>query len=162
MTKNMFIVYGGNPELLVEGYTDSDFESNVDIQKFNSGYVSTLNGGAISWRCCKQSTTANSITEAEYMDALESAKEAIWIKEFITELGVVPSIESPVILYCDNNGAIAQAMEPRSHQDPSTFRGTMIKELELKPTNYVIVRVKDIFDKRYIILSIGKKCCFIH
>ena len=47
-TKDMFLVYGGNPELLVEGYIDSDFESNVDDRKSTSGYVFTLNGGAIS------------------------------------------------------------------------------------------------------------------
>ena len=30
--------------------------------------------------------------------------------------GVVPSASSPMDLYCDNSGAIAQAKEPRSHQ----------------------------------------------
>ena len=29
---------------------------------------------------------------------------------------MVPSITNPVDVYCDNNGAIAQAKEPRSHQ----------------------------------------------
>ncbi|KAK8652312.1 hypothetical protein V6N13_061333 [Hibiscus sabdariffa] len=48
--------------------------------------------------------------------ASEAAKEAVWIKKFITELGVVPSISDALELYCDNNGAIAQAKEPRSHQ----------------------------------------------
>ena len=38
------------------------------------------------------------------------------MKKFIFELGVVPSIEESVPLLCDNNGAIAQAKEPRSHQ----------------------------------------------
>ena len=38
------------------------------------------------------------------------------MKKFITELGVVPSIEGAFPLNCDNNGAIAQAKEPRSHQ----------------------------------------------
>ena len=37
-------------------------------------------------------------------------------KEVLTELGVVPSIVHPILLYCDNNGAISQAKEPRSHQ----------------------------------------------
>ena len=32
------------------------------------------------------------------------------------ELGVVPSSSEPVKLYCDNNIAIAQAKEPRSHK----------------------------------------------
>ena len=38
------------------------------------------------------------------------------MKKFITELGVVPGSEESISLYCDNNGAIAQAKEPRSHQ----------------------------------------------
>ena len=42
--------------------------------------------------------------------------EAVWIRKFITELGVIPSIESAVPLLCDNNRAIALVKEPRSHQ----------------------------------------------
>ena len=38
------------------------------------------------------------------------------MNKFITGLGVVPSSEEPISQYCDNNGAIAQAKEPRSHQ----------------------------------------------
>ncbi|VFQ68965.1 unnamed protein product [Cuscuta campestris] len=43
-------------------------------------------------------------------------KLGVWIKKFISELGVVPSINDPIPLFCDNTGAIAQAKEPRSHQ----------------------------------------------
>ena len=75
-----------------------------------------LNGGAVSWRSSKQDTVADSTIEAEYIAASEAAKEAVWIKKFIARLGVIPSISNPVNLYCDNNGAIAQAKEPRSHQ----------------------------------------------
>ena len=75
-----------------------------------------LNGVAISWKSSKQGTVADSMTEAEYIALSDAAKEAVWIKKFVTELGVVPSIVNPVELYCDNNGAIAQAKEPRSHQ----------------------------------------------
>ncbi|KAL0402328.1 UNVERIFIED_CONTAM: Retrovirus-related Pol polyprotein from transposon RE2 [Sesamum latifolium] len=32
-----------------------------------------------------------------------------------SELGVVPSIAKPVVIFCDNNRAIAQAKKPRSH-----------------------------------------------
>ncbi|KAM1100035.1 hypothetical protein ACFX2B_006478 [Malus domestica] len=115
-TKDMFLVYGGASELRVEGYTDADFQSDVDDRSSNSGYVFTLNGGAVSWKSKKQSVIADSTTEAEYVAAAEAGKEAFWIMKFITELGVVPTITSPVTLYCDNNGAIAQAKEPRAHQ----------------------------------------------
>ena len=64
----------------------------------------------------KQSTTADSTTEAEYIAACEAAKEAVWMRKFIQELGVIPSIESPIAIFCDNSGAIAQAVEPRAHQ----------------------------------------------
>ena len=38
------------------------------------------------------------------------------MKKFITDLGVVLTISDPIPLLRDNNGAIAQAKEPRSHQ----------------------------------------------
>ncbi|KAJ8769405.1 hypothetical protein K2173_002725 [Erythroxylum novogranatense] len=76
------VVYGGlEGELVINGYTDASFQSNIDDFRSQSGFVFCLNGGA----------------------------EAVWIRKFITELGVVPSIASPIDLYCDNNGAIAQA-----------------------------------------------------
>ncbi|KAL0413394.1 UNVERIFIED_CONTAM: hypothetical protein Sradi_1541100 [Sesamum radiatum] len=37
------------------------------------------------------------------------------MKNYIQELGVLPSILEPVAIFCDNNGAIAHAKEPRSH-----------------------------------------------
>ena len=70
----------------------------------------------MSWRSSKQDTVADSTTEAEYIAASDVAKEAVWIKNFIFRLCIVHSITNPVDVYCDNNGAIAQAKEPRSHQ----------------------------------------------
>ncbi|KAK8506960.1 hypothetical protein V6N12_009271 [Hibiscus sabdariffa] len=78
--------------------------------------VSCLNGGAVSWKSLKQDTVADSTTEAEYITASEATKAVVWIKKFISELGVVPSISNSIELHCDNNRAIAQAKEPRSHQ----------------------------------------------
>ena len=70
----------------------------------------------MSWKSFKQETVADSTTEAEYIAASEAVKEVVWIRKFVSELGVVPSASSPVDLYCDNSGAIVQAKEPRSHQ----------------------------------------------
>ena len=70
----------------------------------------------MSWKSSKQDTVADSTTEAKYIAASDASKEAVWIKKFISELGVVPSVNSPIELYCDNDGAIAQAKEPISHQ----------------------------------------------
>ena len=115
-TKDAFLVYGSEEELVVTGYSDASFQTDKDDYRSQSGYVFCLNGGAVSWKSSKQETVADSTTEAEYIAASEAAKEAVWIRKFISELGVIKSIENPVDLYCDNNGAIAQAKEPRSHQ----------------------------------------------
>ena len=65
------------------GYTDSNFQSNIESKKSTSGYVFTLGGGAISWRSVKQSIIANSTMETEYIVASEVAKEAVWLRIFL-------------------------------------------------------------------------------
>ncbi|GKE78834.1 hypothetical protein Tco_1544954, partial [Tanacetum coccineum] len=51
-TKDMFLVYGGNPEaeLRVESYCDAGFETDRDDTKSQTGYVFILNGGAVDWK----------------------------------------------------------------------------------------------------------------
>ncbi|KAL0401900.1 UNVERIFIED_CONTAM: Retrovirus-related Pol polyprotein from transposon TNT 1-94 [Sesamum latifolium] len=105
-TKDMFLIYGGG-ELILKGYSDASFQSDDDDAKSQSDFVFKLNGGVVAWKSSKQDTTADSTTEAEYIAASEAAKEAVWMKNYIQELDVV--------IFCDNNGAIAQAKEPRSH-----------------------------------------------
>ena len=68
------------------------------------------------WRSSKQDIVADSNTEAEYIASSNATKEAVWIKNFVFRLGVFLSITNPVDVYCDNNGAISQAKEPRSYQ----------------------------------------------
>ena len=114
-TKDVFLIYGQG-DLIVSGYTDASFQSYRDDFKFQSGYVLTLNGGTVGWKSSKQKTTMDSTTESKYIANSEGAKETIWIRKFIAELRVVPSIVDLIPLYCDNNGDIAQEKEPRSHQ----------------------------------------------
>ncbi|GJY71218.1 retrotransposon protein, putative, ty1-copia subclass [Tanacetum coccineum] len=112
-TKDMFLVYGGNPstELRVECYCDAGFETDRDDTKSQTGYVFVLNGGAVDWKSSKQSTIAMSATESEYIAASEAAMEAVWIRKFISGLGIVPTINEPLNMYCDNSAAIHYANE---------------------------------------------------
>ena len=98
------------------GYTYSDFQSDRDSRKSTSRYVFNLGGGAVSWRSVKQSSIANSTMEAKYIAASEATKEAVWLKNFLLDMGVVPSTQSTIILYCDNSRAVENSKEPRSHK----------------------------------------------
>nr|GEV76004.1 hypothetical protein [Tanacetum cinerariifolium] len=45
--------------------------------------------------------------EAKYIAAFDASKEALWVRKFIFGLSVVPTIEKPINMYCDNTRAIA-------------------------------------------------------
>ena len=44
-TKDMFLVYGGDEELVVKGYVNASFGTDLDDSKSQTGYVYILNGG---------------------------------------------------------------------------------------------------------------------
>ena len=51
-TRDYMLVYSGE-DMILKGYTDSDFQTDVDSRKSTSGSVFTLGGGAIVWRSIK-------------------------------------------------------------------------------------------------------------
>ena len=52
-TKDMFLIYGGDEELVVKGYVDASFDTDLDDSKLQIGYVYMLNHGAVSRCSCK-------------------------------------------------------------------------------------------------------------
>ena len=76
----------------------------------------TLNGEAVVWRSIKQSCISDSTMEAEYVAASEASKKAVWLRKSIIELEIVPDMNLPITLYCDNSGAVANSKDPRCHK----------------------------------------------
>ncbi|GJW15356.1 retrotransposon protein, putative, ty1-copia subclass [Tanacetum coccineum] len=66
----------------------------------------------VDWKSSKQSTTAMSATEAEYIAASEALMEVVWIRKFISGLGIVLIINEPIRMFCDNSTALHFANEP--------------------------------------------------
>jgi hypothetical protein len=115
-TKDTILVYGGNEEeLSIKGYVDASFDTDPDDSKSQTGYMFMLNGGAVSWKSCKQDLVAQSTMESEYMAASEVASEGVWLCKFVIELGMFPSMCDPVDILCDNTAAIANTKELRAH-----------------------------------------------
>ena len=48
-TKDMFLIYGGEKELGINGYVDASFHTDSNDSKSQTEYVFLLNGGAVSW-----------------------------------------------------------------------------------------------------------------
>ncbi|GJU07227.1 putative retrotransposon protein [Tanacetum coccineum] len=112
-TKDMFLVYRGDikRELRVSCYTDGGYLTDADDLKSQTGYVFVLNGGVVDWKSDKQSIFATSSIEAKYIAAYDASKKAVWVRKFISGLGIVPIIEEPINMYCDNTRAIIIANE---------------------------------------------------
>nr|GEW59523.1 hypothetical protein [Tanacetum cinerariifolium] len=79
-------------------------------------------GGDVDWNSAKQSIFATSSTEAEYIAAFDASKEAVWVRKFISGMGVVPTIVEPISMYCDNTRAIAITNESRITKGARHFR----------------------------------------
>jgi hypothetical protein len=96
----------------LEGFADAD-GSTQEHRCAISGYVFTIDGTAVSWSSKKQPIVTLSTTKAEYVAATHAAKEALWIRMFISE--IARPLTRPVTLYCDNQSAIAVSKNDRYH-----------------------------------------------
>ena len=118
-TATLELTYQGNLCSLT-GYTDSDWAGDHDTRRSTSGYVFSIGSGAISWSSKRQSTVALSTCEAEYIGQTQATKEAMWLQGLLQQLAL-PGDNNPnatphtVVIYGDNQGAIALAKNPQNH-----------------------------------------------
>ncbi|PKI75040.1 hypothetical protein CRG98_004514 [Punica granatum] len=128
-TKDHRLTYRHIDHLRVVGYSDTDFVGCVDSRKSTSGYVFLLAGGAISWRSIKQSMVATSTMETEFITCYEATTHALWLKNFISGLQVINTIQRPIQIYCDNTIAMFFSKNNKS--------GSRSKHIDIK---YLSVR----------------------
>ncbi|GKA89911.1 hypothetical protein Tco_0811723, partial [Tanacetum coccineum] len=112
----MFLDYDGEKELRVTGYCDASWQIDKDDSKSHFGWVFLLNGGAVTWKSSKQDTVVDFTCDSEYIATCEASKEAIWMKNFIGDLGVVPTVQGPIEIFCDNKSEVALTKEPKYHR----------------------------------------------
>ena len=106
--RHICLTYRRSPTAL-HGHTDSDWA----VRHSTSGNVFTYASAAISWSTKKQATVALSSCEAEIVAGSEAAKEAIYLREFINELGLGSSEPTP--LRMDNTAARDLSYNPEHH-----------------------------------------------
>lgn len=98
----------------LRAFTDADYAGDLNTAKSTTGYVFYFANGPISWKSKLQTIIAQSTTEAEYIAINACAKEAIYIKSILQELGYYKQEKLPI--YSDNNGALLLAKNPVFHE----------------------------------------------
>ena len=76
-TKDYKFMYRRTSNLEVVGYSDSNFDGCVDSRKSTSGYIFLLAGGTISQRRVKQTLTATSTMEVEFISCFEATSHGV-------------------------------------------------------------------------------------
>ena len=101
-----------NGSKAIIGYSDADWGGDTSDCKSMTSYLFQIGVTAIAWQSTKQSCVALSTAEAEYVALSGAAQEAIWLKQFNQDL---TEINEPVVIYVDNQSAIAIAKNPQFH-----------------------------------------------
>ncbi|XP_018373892.1 PREDICTED: LOW QUALITY PROTEIN: putative nuclease HARBI1 [Trachymyrmex cornetzi] len=97
----------------VQGFSDSDFASDVDTRKSTTGYVFMLSNGPVTWNSQRQLTVSLS-TEAEYIAASSATKETVWIRQLLRE--VQEAVNKPTSIFVDNQSEIRLIRNPEFHK----------------------------------------------
>ena len=96
------------------GFTDAVY-ANADESRLTIGYVFLTGGAAITWSSKRLSLTSLSSTQAEYVALSEAVREACWLRNLYTELGLLHE-DHPTTIVGDNEGSIALAHNPQFHK----------------------------------------------
>ena len=110
-TKDLWLTFGGQNET-VEGFCNVDWASQKH-QHLISGFSFHYRVGAVSWSSKKQSMVLLSSTEAEYIVQTHTAKEAIWLRSFMSKIH--GGKQTALTISCNNQGAIALAKDNKFH-----------------------------------------------
>ena len=96
------------------GYADSNYAGDLRDRRSTMGYAFMLNGGIVAWMSKKQRTVSTSTTEAEYIALGHGARQGVWMRRFINELG----LDKPtphITLLGDNESSISLAQNAEQH-----------------------------------------------
>ena len=87
-------------------YSDSDWSSDFSV----SGCVAYFRGCAVSWFAKTQKSVSLSSAEAEYYGASLAAKQGVWLREVLKDLGFEQVGPTPLVL--DSKSAIDMTLDP--------------------------------------------------
>ena len=108
-TANYALVFNGASNKGLIAYTDSDYAADLVKRQSTTGFLFKLADGIISWQSRAQKAIALSATEAEYMALSDCSRQAVWIQNIFSELGLP---KKPTTICADNEGGIFIASNP--------------------------------------------------
>jgi hypothetical protein len=94
-------------------YADADWANCKDSRRSQGGYIVKVGGNLVFARSMKQRIVTLSSMEAEFVAAAECAKEVVWMRRLLLDLGF-PQME-PTSIFEDNQSCICLSLNPVTH-----------------------------------------------
>jgi hypothetical protein len=118
-TRTFGITYRINNQTLSDNTTpkvfaDADYANCPTTSRSISGYLILLCNGPVVWYSKKQSTTAQSTAEAEFISANICARMVVWMRKFLADLSI--SQVNPTTIFEDNEACISLANNPQLNE----------------------------------------------
>jgi hypothetical protein len=108
---------------------DADYGGDVNDGKSTTGLIAMYGSTIIGWYSSKQTTVAQSTTDAETFSINFGAKETIWLRGLLSEMGIL--IEGPTKIHTDSQAALQMLLSKALH----------------KRTKHIMLRVAFIIDE---------------
>ena len=98
---------------MLVGFSDADHAGCPDTRRSHSGYIVKVNGTAVAWVSKRQKCVTLSSCESEYIAVCECAKQIVWMRRLLKELG--KEQKGTTSIFCDNQAAKALTENPIHH-----------------------------------------------
>ncbi|XP_039122061.1 secreted RxLR effector protein 161-like [Dioscorea cayenensis subsp. rotundata] len=106
------IWYSKDSNSHLAGYSDTDWEGNIDDRKSTSGECFYLSNNLVTWYSKKQISISLSTAEAEYIAAESCCAQLLWMKQMLEDYGLQQGL---LTIFCDNKSAIYISKNPVQH-----------------------------------------------
>jgi hypothetical protein len=147
-TRNFVLTLGGkcgkatlHAYSKVTAYADADWAGDTDRRRSRTGFVVFLGTSAVIWCSKLQLSVAHSSTEAEYVALSLTARDVIWARTLLQEMGFDQDYRT--VIYEDNKSCINIAESYKQHPG--------IKHIDIRH-HFIRERVLEVKD-----ISIEKK-----
>ena len=116
-TEALSLVYNRSEKLELFGFSDSDWATDKDDRKSTSGFCFKLSrcGSVVSWVFKNKGVWHLALVKPEYVSLALAAQEAVYLQGLLTFFRLM-TVDTPVLLCGDNQGALALASNPVAHK----------------------------------------------
>ena len=103
---NQPLTFAPNPSMGLDTFVDSSWDTRFSV----SGCMIFFHGCLFHWFSKMQKSVSLSSAEAEYFGAMMAARDVIFIRDILIDLGI--TLDGPSVIFSDSKSAVDMSVDP--------------------------------------------------